>query len=261
MPLTISHPAAVVPLARLGLVLSALVVGSMSPDFPYFIPLSPSRNFSHSIMGVFIYCIPVGLAALGIFHFLLKKPALALLPLGHQQRLVAVAGGFSFLPWRRFLLITFSLFCGALTHILWDSFTHSKGWMVQQFVILKAPLISIGSQSVPIYQFLQHASTLVGGILLIHWYIQWHKSAQTHTIPENWAVSPSKKVVLLASMGMVAFSTAVISGIISIPTVQTSLYLRYLVGHIFIVSFSIFIFELVLFSIYWHLRQKRAGTM
>lgn len=233
----------------------------MTPDFPYFIPLSPNRNFSHSITGLLIYCIPLGLAALGIFHFVLKKPALALLPVGHQQRLVAVTGDFSFLPWQRFLLIIFSIFCGALTHILWDSFTHSKGWMVQQFVILKAPLVSIGSQSVPIYQFLQHASTLVGGILLIYWYIQWYKSAQIHTVPQNLGIAPSKKAIIWITMGMVAFTTAVISGFISIPTVQTSLYLRYLIGHIFIVSLSMFIFELMLFSIYWHFRQKRAGSI
>ncbi len=36
MPWTVSHPAAAAPFARWGLVLSALVVGSMAPDFVYF---------------------------------------------------------------------------------------------------------------------------------------------------------------------------------------------------------------------------------
>lgn len=39
MPFTGSHPAAVLPLLRWGLIPSALVIGSMSPDLGYFLPL------------------------------------------------------------------------------------------------------------------------------------------------------------------------------------------------------------------------------
>jgi len=81
MPLTISHPAAAVPLARSGLALSALVIGSMTPDFPYFFPFFPYGYISHSLIGLLIYCLPVGLFSLGVFHFLIKYPVLSLL--GH----------------------------------------------------------------------------------------------------------------------------------------------------------------------------------
>lgn len=36
MPVTIAHPAAVLPLRGLGLPLSAMVIGSMAPDLPVF---------------------------------------------------------------------------------------------------------------------------------------------------------------------------------------------------------------------------------
>ena len=36
MPFTVSHAAAVLPLQRLGLPLTALMIGSMAPDFGYF---------------------------------------------------------------------------------------------------------------------------------------------------------------------------------------------------------------------------------
>ncbi|RKZ85433.1 MAG: hypothetical protein DRR19_16380 [Candidatus Parabeggiatoa sp. nov. 1] len=61
MPFTLSHPAAAVPLARGGLVLSALVVGSMSPDFLYFLCLSTQYQFGHTFIGVFVFDIPTGL--------------------------------------------------------------------------------------------------------------------------------------------------------------------------------------------------------
>jgi hypothetical protein len=40
MPFTLAHPAIVVPLALQRLILSALIIGSMTPDLEYFIRLS-----------------------------------------------------------------------------------------------------------------------------------------------------------------------------------------------------------------------------
>ena len=39
MPITFAHPAAVLPLARTGLPLTALAIGSMVPDLPMFVRL------------------------------------------------------------------------------------------------------------------------------------------------------------------------------------------------------------------------------
>ncbi len=64
MPFTLAHPAAAAPLRRFGLVLSALVVGSMAPDFPYFLPGLPQDKFGHTLAGVFWFCVPAGLAVL-----------------------------------------------------------------------------------------------------------------------------------------------------------------------------------------------------
>lgn len=261
MPLTISHPAASIPLARFGLVLSALVIGSMTPDFPYFIPIFPYNGFSHSIIGLFIYCVPLGLISLLVFHFLIKRPVLSLLPINHQQRLYGFANSFSFWPVRRFLLIILSILLGAFTHILWDSFTHPQGWMVEQFIILKSPIFSIGSQSVQIYKLLQHGSTFFGGILLLYWYVKWYKSAKLSPVQENFEIAASAKLIILTIMGFIAFATAIISGLVTIPTIQTSLYQRLLIGHIFIVSITAFTVELMLFSLYWHFNLKKRNAI
>jgi len=64
MPLTPAHAAAVVPLWRLlgsRAVLSALVIGSMTPDFAYFLPLGVRRAESHSLAGL-------ALATLALVH-------------------------------------------------------------------------------------------------------------------------------------------------------------------------------------------------
>src|SRR6476620_11110084 len=121
MPFTLSHPAAVVPRARRGLSVSALVVGSMTPDLQYlvnqnFVKLALQERFSHSLPGVFVFCLPVGLALLLLFHYLLKFPLLSLFPLSHQQRLLPVARRFQCHRLNQLALIALSLIIGAFTH-------------------------------------------------------------------------------------------------------------------------------------------------
>src|SRR5882757_2416325 len=102
MPFTLSHPAAVIPIRRYG-ILSALVVGSLAPDILYFIPrVHHSGAYGHTLPGLFFFCLPLGLAALWLFHTFLKRPLISLFPASHQMRLLPAAEGFSFFPLGRF---------------------------------------------------------------------------------------------------------------------------------------------------------------
>src|SRR5437762_1241430 len=141
MPFTLSHPAAAVPLARLGLPLSALVVGSMAPDFPYFLNVAKHSHYGHTLPGIFCFCVPAGLVALWLFHRVLKLPLLSLLPTAHQARLCAAATAFRFGPARNFALILLGLLIGTLTHVAWDSVTHEHGWTVRHLPILTGPVV------------------------------------------------------------------------------------------------------------------------
>ena len=49
MPFTISHAAAVLPLKKSPLPLAALMIGSMSPDFSYFLPMSLANTSWHNL--------------------------------------------------------------------------------------------------------------------------------------------------------------------------------------------------------------------
>src|ERR1043166_4543968 len=91
MPMTFAHPVAVLPLAKRGLVFSALVIGSMSPDFEYFLRLHTRENFGHTLPGLFLFSVPAGFVVLWIYHALLKMPLLSLLPESHQRRLLPLA--------------------------------------------------------------------------------------------------------------------------------------------------------------------------
>ena len=81
MPLTPTHILAILPIAavkHLSLPFSALVIGSMIPDFPLFVPLSPDYGTTHSVPGLLTACLPLGLGCFLVFQLLMKRPLFAL---------------------------------------------------------------------------------------------------------------------------------------------------------------------------------------
>jgi hypothetical protein len=177
MPFTLAHPAAAVPLLRpLGRhgVLSALVIGSLVPDFWYLIPLA-GRNASHGIAGLFWYCLPVGLLAYCLFHAALKRPLIALFPPATAARLAGLsAAGLPRVPWSA---VTVSLLAGGATHLAWDAFTHWRGAGVQAWPALQTLLTSSGAVEVRVYHALQIVSSVLGLGLLAYWCARWLREA------------------------------------------------------------------------------------
>ncbi len=178
MPLTFAHPAAVLPGYRLrnqGVPFAALVIGSMSPDFEYFLRLEPWGNFSHTLPGLVGFCLPVGLVAYGVYRVLILPALPECLPDYLQRRWPAppaICGSLWHMG-----VAAIAILIGALTHIVWDSFTHGIGLAVQAFPQLKTTLLGW-----PAYKYLQHGSTVVGLFLLL---VVVHRLPRTRTTPQR----------------------------------------------------------------------------
>ena len=175
MPFTLSHPAAAVPLARpLRLPMSALWVGSLSPDFIYFLQLKAEGEFGHSFWGLFFFCLPLSLLVLWLWHRLVKGSAVALLPAWAGRRAArAAAEPFSFGPGRRLGQICAAILVGALTHDAWDAFTHTDGWVAEHWPLLLREVPFPYFTHMPICKLLQLISTGVGAGLLAWWAGRW----------------------------------------------------------------------------------------
>ncbi len=161
MPLTPSHAAAVLPLARTRLPLSALVVGSMIPDAPLFLQL---RNYAttHSVRGVFSWNLAAGLLAYLLWRVVLRRPTLRWLP-----RSVAVRWPRDGPEARSPVWVSLGVTVGAATHVLWDHFTHGYGYFVHAIPALQGPGPLV---SVPLFSLLQLLSSLVGGAVVVVWF-------------------------------------------------------------------------------------------
>ena len=170
MPFTFSHPAIILPLTylpRRWFSLTGLVIGSLTPDFEYFLRMRLQSSYSHTIDGLFWFDLPLGLLLTFIFHNLVRNSSFDNLPMVLKSRCSA----FRQFDWnehfkRNWLVVLISILIGASSHIFWDSFTHDHGYFVQSIPALTDSVNFLGNQ-VTILKILQHASTAVGGLIVL----------------------------------------------------------------------------------------------
>lgn len=182
MPWTFSHPAIVFPLkqSRFGknLNLPALIVGSASPDLLYSFGLYQAATTAHHLWGWFYTGFPFCVLIL-ILNYLLRAPLkrMSPIPLNNPMQLTL----------RDIGLFILSLYIGAVTHIVWDSFTHETGTAVRILSVLQTQLWQgmNDRQEIAIYKLLQHLGSIIGLIYLCWKYIQYQRKQDSEKQKEN----------------------------------------------------------------------------
>ncbi|MET9968115.1 DUF4184 family protein [Streptomyces sp. NPDC006356] len=174
MPFTPSHAAAVLPAVRTdgtgrgALVPAALVAGSFSPDMTYYVAsvLPEAMEFgdvTHSFPGVFTVDVVVAWALVGLW-LLLREPLVALLPVRRQGRPATLLRcGAPRARVRPSLAARWyvSAALGALTHVVWDAFTHLDRWGMRLFPVLGEEIA--GS---PLYWYLQYGGSALAAVVI-----------------------------------------------------------------------------------------------
>lgn len=170
MPFTFSHPAAVLPfgyLPKRWVSLTALVAGSMTPDFEYFIRMKMASTYSHTWPGLFWYDLPLGLALLIVYNSIVKNKLIDHLPNFLNKRFSPLKN-----PSRTYLgsSVIIAIVCiliGPASHLLWDSFTHPNGYFVLHSHKLRHN-VSFLHLRFPFYNVLQHLSSLAGALCIVY---------------------------------------------------------------------------------------------
>ncbi|BDH60457.1 hypothetical protein MTP04_05870 [Lysinibacillus sp. PLM2] len=165
MPLTFAHPAAVLPFSRKSKYINflAMVLGSMAPDFEYFLRGKPYGEIGHTFTGFVIFNLPIVIIVYWIYKTFIHRTLFNHLPSFFQDTYVNKTN----LPrLLKIIVFIYSTLIGMLTHVVWDSFTHVSGFMVTKVPILNYS-IHIFSFHIPIFKFLQHGSTIVGIIIIL----------------------------------------------------------------------------------------------
>jgi hypothetical protein len=175
LPFTLSHAAAVLPVlrgdgtGRGGLVPAVLVAGTFAPDLTYYAAsvLSGAMEFgdvTHSFPGVFTVDVLISWALVGLW-LLVREPLVALLPRSKQRRPAALLRCGA--PRARVRAATVawwyvSAALGALTHVVWDAFTHLDRWGMRLFPVLGREIA--GS---PLYWYLQYGGSALAAAVIV----------------------------------------------------------------------------------------------
>jgi hypothetical protein len=211
MPFTFAHPAAVLPLRRLkSLHMAALMVGSITPDLPYYVPAKFARALvdSHTAMGAIYLDIPLGLVTL-LLGFLLRRPLTVLMTPRSRALCLRSMDRFKEQP-RLWLWAPLAIYAGVWSHIAWDAFTHDGGWIVRRVAALSAP-ITIGGYTGTLCHVLQYVSSVAGLLILAIWYLRLPTPPAAEQ-PNTMVLPASARIALMVLVFTIAVA---IGGFIS----------------------------------------------
>lgn len=169
MPFTFSHPAAVLPFSYLPkkyVSFTALVVGSMIPDFEYFIHFSGESYYSHTWTGIFWYDLPFAIIICFLFHNYVRNELLLHLPKPLMLRCMH-SFDFNWNLWfkKKWPVIILCILIGSATHLIWDALTHETSIHLEQTKYLKNKMIP--DKDVVVYYSYWGINSAVGIILLL----------------------------------------------------------------------------------------------
>src|SRR5271165_6623954 len=212
MPYTISHAAAVLPFSRLlarWQLLSAAVIGAMAPDFRVFLPWRLGRVETHGASSLLTFCLPAGLLTYWLFQRLIKTPVLEVLPEGAYARWRPFAAQANFGSARQWALAAGAVLAGAVTHLVWDAFTHEGARGVRWFPVLEDPILEIGRRHVDAVTVLQDLSSLFGLVLVLGVVAYGLRRGQERAVPDRLVTRTERRWWVLGYVLVaVAFSGA-----------------------------------------------------
>ncbi|MEU6662817.1 DUF4184 family protein [Streptomyces sp. NPDC046821] len=228
------------------LVPSLLVAGSFAPDITYFAASAvPGAmefgDVTHSFPGVFTADVVITAALVGLWR-LLREPVIALLPGRVRGRVLAVARGpvgagrgpvpgargrdragrdraargpVSGVPesavsvgWRVWWWYV-SAAVGALTHVVWDAFTHLDRWGMRVFPVLGEKIA--GS---PLYWYAQYGGSAVALVVIALFVVSAVRRVPAATADEASAALPQLSASERWLAALVIGGCAAVAGVV-----------------------------------------------
>ena len=178
MPFTFSHPAILLPFFKnKKYSITALIVGSMAPDFEFFFRMRTQSEISHTFLGLLMIDLPLAIIVTFLFHGIIKRPFLANSPTFIKSRLVELNHSNWFEYFRKNKLLVFlSFFLGAFSHFLLDSLSHWDGYIVQRVIFLNKVFFSF-----PLYEWIQYSTSVIGLVIVVWYFFRMPKQLISDT--------------------------------------------------------------------------------
>lgn len=168
MPFTFAHPLYAFPLRSLKpayFSLTGLILGSMAPDFEYFIALEPYQRIGHTHAGLLLEAVPLSVLFALLFHRIIRLPLAVHLPsiFGLDSRAYELLRPWTMNSILHWVVFVISVTIGFYSHLFVDHFTHQSGFFVERF-----PLLRHSFAGIPLFKIAQH-SLLFGENKVLDW--------------------------------------------------------------------------------------------
>src|SRR5664279_3393245 len=207
MPFTLSHAAAALPFGKFKPIWPALVIGTFAPDLQYFIWISDEDRSGHHFPGVFLFSLPLAFLLLWLFEWCVKGPVVELLPEAVQRRLQDKVRPLSFWGWRQSAAIVMWIVVGIATHVFWDSFTHGRTRITAHWAVFSYKVAVPFHSPMAVAKILQHASTVVGLLVLAVWCVAWYRRTPPVPRTNSHQLSSFRKVMTVFVVMVVSVLT------------------------------------------------------
>jgi hypothetical protein len=148
--------------------MTGLIVGSVTPDFEYFMRMKVESIYSHTLLGMFWFDLPLSLLLSFVYHYIIRNSFICNSPVFLKKRLSRYMD-FNWLHYLKhhFFVIISCLLVGISSHIFWDSFTHPRGSFVKFIPFLKESSYILGFH-IPNSSVLHIISTIVGAAVIFY---------------------------------------------------------------------------------------------
>lgn len=136
MPFTFCHPAVVIPLTFIDkkrFSVTALTIGSITPDFEYFANFEQHSIYSHTWLGVFWFDLPVSILLFYLYTTIVKDELIDHLPHFLNSRFARFKNMIRVNYYgQKYLIIFASLLIGITSHLFWDKLLHRSVRLVEE---------------------------------------------------------------------------------------------------------------------------------
>lgn len=156
-----------------------------------------------------MFCLPLGLFVWRAYQRIVRPAVLRLLPQGIASAMT-LSGQADVSPAQELRAAAVGVLLGAVSHAVWDSFTHEYGWAVGRLSWLREPVAAGLLGGLRWFKVLQHGSTLVGGAVLVIWmaWWLWHQP----TTSRRYSPSEARRVIRVSAL---LLSFAALGGILN----------------------------------------------
>lgn len=172
MPFTLSHVVAIVPFYKYSkkyFSISGLIMGSMAPDFEFFLRITLFGIWGHTFKGIFLFDFPISILLILVFHLWIRDALIAYLPTSISLKYTKYykQDWIKYLK-KNYLKVIVSVFLGIFTHFAWDNITHEPNYVSPFYINFLETNLNVFGFNLPLYSLLQIISSILG----LAWFLQ-----------------------------------------------------------------------------------------